>query len=353
MSLVDCYNQAIEQGLIHDDLNQRQMLPHLQRIIDEMTKAPRALIFRRRKKIQGLYLVGPVGGGKTYLMDLFYQYLPEPRKYRRHFLSFMQQIDSQLRQLQGQADPILGIAKQLARQYRLLCLDEFIVTDLAQAMLLGGLLPALIAQDVILVATSNTALADLYPKGINRAYFMPTIKLLQAHCEELTLGSQRDYRLGRVAELNAYLYPLSAENQQRFNKQIQILAAGQPVFQQALMVQERSIEALAVTEHLVCFEFEAICQRPRCLLDYIELASRFETFFIANLPNLSELKDPAPVLLWIQLVDVLYDKHCRLLVSAALPPSELYTKGPFLQDFARTLSRLEEMQSIEYLSNNR
>jgi cell division protein ZapE len=350
MRLLDIYNSAIKQGDIQDDSVQRQLLISFQRVADDIKKNKRWYHFGRKMAIKGLYLVGSVGVGKTYLMDLFYHNVPEPRKKRVHFLMFMQELDQQLRELQGQADPILTIAADLAHQYRVLCLDEFIVTDLAQAMMLSELLPALVARQVVLVATSNTRLAALYRGGVNRDYFIPTIQLLQQQCEEVVVNSSVDYRIGRPPEVSAYLYPLSNVNRQLFARQFELLAGEKHTKCQELMVQNRPIRVIEANSAAVWFEFTSICAMPRCQLDYIELAARFPTICVANIPVLSDLPNNTPVVLFIQLVDVLYDRGIRLIVSAAVKATDLYDSGPLLTDFSRTLSRLEEMQSTDYLA---
>ncbi len=350
MRLVESYNAAIKQGDIQDDRVQRQLLNAFQQVTDEIKKVQKWYHFGRRLQVKGLYIVGPVGVGKTYLMDLFYHHLSEPRKKRVHFLLFMQQLDKQLRQLQGQADPILAIAADLAKNCRVLCLDEFIVTDLAQAMMLSELLPALVAQQVVLIATSNTRLADLYLGGVNRDYFLSTIQLLQQQCQEVVVDSSIDYRIGRPPEVSAYLYPLSKVNRQLFARQFKLLAGEQHTQCQELMVQNRPIRVMEVNSAAVWFEFTSICAMPRCQLDYIELAARFPTLCVANIPVLSDMSNTTPVVLFIQLVDVLYDRGIRLMVSAAVKAKDLYVNGPLLTDFSRTLSRLEEMQSTDYLA---
>lgn len=349
MTLLDRYTTAVQRGDIQDDAAQRDVLPFLQTIVDAIDK-PSMWYRWRRSALKGLYLVGPVGSGKTYLMDLFYQSLSKTGKMRVHFLSWMQQLDQQLRQRQGQANPVQAIAADMAKIYRVICIDEFIVADLAQAMILTELLPILFAARVVLVATSNTKMEDLYLNGVNRDYFLPTIRQMQQQCAECQLNTGIDYRVGRPPEVNAYLYPLSACNQQCFSEQFSMLAHGANPSIDAICIQNRMISVEKVAASIVWFEFAVICNSPRCQFDYIEIAQRYSSVCVANVPILSQLKQTTSVVLFIQFVDILYDRGVRLLISAAVKASDLYIEGPMLSEFARTLSRLEEMQSTDYLA---
>lgn len=352
MSLTDAYLAALQRGDIHDDSEQRRLLIPLQQLAAALQSQQAWYRFLLPKRIiQGLYISGPVGVGKTYMMDLFYQYLPDTHKIRAHFLHFMQQIDQKLRSLQGQRDPILHIATELATQYHIICIDEFIVEDVAYAMILGELLQALFALGVVIVATSNTKIEDLYRNGMNRERFLPAIALLRRQCIEIDLQSSIDYRLGKSLHLHAYFYPLTSENQQMFAEQFQTLAVS-PNDQQSILVQTRMISVVKMSQTVVWFEFATICAMPRCQLDYIELSEYYHTIFISNIPKLSEISTTTATVLFIQLVDVLYDRGIRLIISAAVPAHELYQTGPFATEFVRTLSRLEEMQSEDYLERH-
>ena len=350
MLLADAYIAALERGEIQEDKEQQRLLRPLQLIADALC-AEQAWYkhFLPRKNIQGLYITGQVGIGKTYMMDLFYQYLPEKNKLRAHFLHFMQQIDQKLRFLQGQKNPILSIAKELSEQYRIICIDEFMVDDMAYAMILGGLLRALFDLRVVIVATSNTPIQNLYRNGMNRERFLPAIDLLQKYCNEIDLHTSIDYRLGKPVHLHAYLYPLNADNEQLLAQQFWSLAVTAST-DKTISIQSRSIEVILQSETVIWFEFDTICAMPRCQLDYLELAEKYHTIFISNIPQLNTIMTNTAVVLFIQLVDILYDKGIRLIISAAVPAQDLYVSGPFSNEFARTLSRLEEMQSEAYLN---
>lgn len=351
-SLTDAYVAAIHRGDIHEDNEQRRLLSPLQSVADALqSQQAWYRLLLPKHSIRGLYITGPVGAGKTYMMDLFYQYLPNQHKLRAHFLHFMQEIDQKLRFLQGQSDPMLQIAKDVAKEYQVICIDEFMVQDMAHAMMLGELLQALFALRVVFIATSNTKIDDLYQNGMNRERFLPAIALLHQHCDEINLQSNIDYRLGKQVHLHAYVYPLNPQNQALLTDQFQTLAVAVSS-EKVVSVQSRLISVVKLSQTVIWFDFDTLCGLPRCQLDYIELAERFHTVFVSNIPQLSSSEATTGVVLLMQLVDVLYDRGIRLIVSAAVPAQELYQKGSFLKAFSRTVSRLEEMQSDEYLNRH-
>ncbi|PJD93549.1 MAG: cell division protein ZapE [Legionella sp.] len=353
MMLRDAYDAALQCSDIKEDSEQRRLLAPLQRVANVIASQHAWYRFLLPKQtLKGLYISGPVGVGKTYMMDLFYQNLPDERKMRIHFLHFMQQIDEKLRFLQGQADPVQKIAAEFAKQYRLICIDEFMVNDVAHAMILAELLHALFTQRVILVATSNTKIDDLYLHGMNRERFLPALGLLHQYCEEIALHSSIDYRLGKPVTLHAYVYPLTANNQRLLEAQFHGLAENDITLGGTILIQSRLISVIQSSQDIIWFDFNVICAMPRSQLDYLELADKFHTIFISNVPDLGQLASHTAVVLLIQLVDVLYDRGIRLVMSAAVEMHQLYLSGPMQQDFVRTLSRLEEMQSDSYLSRH-
>lgn len=349
MSLIDAYDAAIARGDIADDPLQRKVLESMHRLSLELDEPISSswLPWRKPPIVKGVYLFGEIGVGKTFLMDLFYQEVREPRKARFHFHHFMQQIDAQLRKRQGQKNPLQAIAADFAQSIRLLCFDEFLVHDVAYAMILGDLLQALFAQGLVLVATSNTAPDNLYRNGVHRERFIPAIELIKARTEVINLGVKKDYRLGRAPKLDAYLTPLGPETTQRLQEQFAFFA---PEFQEqgVLEVQNREIPYLYCGERTVWFDFRSICNLPRSQLDYLEIARRFDTIFVSDVPRLTD-KDTIHAILLVHFIDVLYDLGLRLILSAAVPLEELYTEGEMSTEFKRTLSRLQEMQSIDYL----
>ena len=348
MTLMDEYDAAVLRADIHNDPLQRDVILDLQRVADELVATRRSWFsWARKKPVQGLYLYGPVGIGKTYLVDLFYQYVDEPHKSRFHFHHFMQQVDAELRRLQGQKDPLKTIAAGIAKTTRLLCFDEFLVHDVADAMILAELLQAILAEGVVLVATSNTSPDDLYLNGVQRDRFLPAIYLINHHCQVLALAEKCDYRVGRVPLQQAYLYPLNKAAEKSLTQQFLAVAAS--VSEQTdVSVQNRLIPFVKCGERAVWFKFDVICNLPRSQLDYLEIADRFDTVFVSDIPLLTS-KEIGRVILLIHFIDVMYDRGIRLIVSAAVPAEQLYKEGEMLKEFQRTLSRLEEMQSEDYI----
>lgn len=347
MSLIKAYEERISVSDISDDPAQRTVILQMQRVAEELaTSTSSWRNLWRKKPVHGLYLYGPVGVGKTYLGDLFYEYVPEKRKARFHFHQFMQQVDAQLRQLQGQKDPLKRIAAKVAESTRLLCFDEFMVYDVAHAMILAKLLQELFEHDVVLVATSNTKPDDLYPNGPQRERFLPAIELIKQHCYVDSIVQHADYRLGRAPKEQAYLCPLNEASEQALQRQFASVAGS---IQEGgeLTIQHRAIPFVMCTERAVWFQFDVICNLPRSQLDYLELADRFDRIIVSNIPKLSA-DDTMKVILLINFIDVMYDRGIRLVISAAVPLNELYVEGEMLSSFQRTLSRLEEMQSEDY-----
>ncbi|ASQ44890.1 cell division protein ZapE [Legionella clemsonensis] len=352
MTLIKRYEEIIASGEIEDDPIQRTVLASMQRVCDEL-RLPRRSWFNWLQKLPqpiGLYLYGPVGVGKTFLMDLFYEQVEEQHKARIHFHHFMQQVDGQLRHLQGQKDPLRRIATELAKTIRLLCFDEFLVHDVADAMILAELLRALFAQGIVLVATSNTQPDDLYLNGIRRERFLPAIALIKTHCEVLCLGEKRDYRLGRESLRTAYLYPLNAATEASLIEQF--MAISKTVKnRESLSVQKRNIPFIKCSETAVWFDFNVICNLPRSQLDYLEIAERFDTVFVSNIPQLTA-NDTIHAILLMHFIDVMYDRGIRVVMSADVPIEQLYIEGEMSQSFKRTRSRLQEMQSVDYLQRH-
>nr|HAT8714543.1 cell division protein ZapE [Legionella jordanis] len=352
MNLIEDYERAIEGGDIEDDPRQREVLQSMQRLGDELLLPKRSWLNWLQKTPQpvGLYIHGPVGVGKTYLMDLFFQAAEEQRKVRIHFHHFMQQVDGQLRRIQGQKDPLKRIASEFAKTIRLLCFDEFIVNDVTHAMILAELLKALFAEGIILLATSNTAPDDLYRNGLHRERFLPAISLIKTHCEIIGLREERDYRLGRQSLHTAYVYPLNSDTERILEEQFNAIS-NPSESNGSLLIQHRSIPFKRRSQRAVWFDFDVICNLPRSQLDYLEIAEQFDTIFISGVPKLRE-QDTIFAILLIHFIDVMYDRGIRVIISAAVPIEELYLKGEMMVSFKRTLSRLQEMQSVDYLKRH-
>jgi len=256
-------------------------------------------------------------------------------------------VDAQLRRLQGTADPLIHIADAMAKTARVLCLDEFLVNDIADAMILGELLNALFERGVVIVSTSNMPPDDLYRNGIQRARFLPAIAAIKAHCEVLSLNEQRDYRLGRQINLETWLSPLNEQNNDTMRNQF-VLLEKEPQTNGEIAIQTRDIPYIMMGMRSIWFDFKVICNVPRSQLDYLEIAKRFDTVFVSGIPALEE-RDTVYAILLIHFVDVMYDCGIRLVFSAAIPLEQLTIQGEVAQSFKRTISRLQEMQSSDYL----
>ncbi len=346
MILLTHYESAVKRGDIVSDPIQRAVLIAMQKLVDGKNKSN---WFRRRQPLKGIYLHGSVGVGKTFLIDLLFKHLSERKKARYHFHHFMQQVDIKLRKIQGQKNPLIQVAKDIAKTTRILCFDEFLVHDVAHAMILAELLQALMRCGVLLVISSNTAPDELYHHGIQRARFLPAIELIKTHCELIHLTENTDYRRGRPPDFKAYLHPLNEHNQDIMNKQFEqinpkVEAKG------VISVQNRDIPFLKRGAKSIWFDFNTICNLPRCQSDYLEIANRFETIFLSDIPALDE--HAVAALLFIYFIDVLYDRGIRLIVSAEVPVEELYQKGRMQEAFKRTSSRLLEMQAVDYLQRH-
>lgn len=337
--IFEAYQVAVNCHKIEDSSAQRMILPSFQRILDQYLLK----FLWRWKPVLGLYLQGSVGVGKTFLMDLFYQCITDARKERHHFHDFMQIIDQQLRQRQGQSDPLKKIAKSWSKKVRILCLDELLVEDIAHAMILAELLQALISNGVILVITSNSLPEQLYYNGLQRARFIPAINLLKQHCELCILKDNQDHRLGHDARPQSYIFPINEKNQALMTQYYMQLTENKPEAK-VLRVENRLIPSMSYHGEVVWFSFQVLCQVPRSQLDYLSIAKRFGTIFLSGVSALSG----ESVILFIRLIDVLYDRGVRLLVYADVPLEELYLGTEYAEIFLRTRSRLIEMQSIAY-----
>lgn len=347
MTLISVYEAAVASGDICDDPLQRAILSEFEGLLGELSR-PKRRWFGARRLIRGIYLYGSVGAGKTYLVDLFYHQLTIPDKKRFHFHQFMQEIDLELRRLQGKKNPVRHLALALSKTTRLLCLDEFLVRDVADAMILSELLQALFQAGIVLVVAANTAPNALYWNGVHRDRFLPAISLITTHCRVLPITAHHDYRRGRLSSTTpVYWTPVTPDATAAMMQQF--TALGMPIDESIeLMIQHRLINCIRRSAHAVWFSFEDLCRVPRCQLDYLELAEQFETLFLSDIPVLSE-RSTGDALLFIHLIDVLYDRGVQLIASAEAAPALLYPKGPLLASFQRTLSRLDEMQSMDYL----
>jgi cell division protein ZapE len=347
MKLEKNYEAAIASGLIINEPSQKEALFYFQTMLDALQKNRRHwLPWKKKTLLRGLYLYGPVGAGKTYLMDLFYHQLHEKGKVRLHFHHFMQRIDAELRKLQGTKNPLQVIAKSFASHSRVLCLDELLVNDVAHAMILAELFQALFSEGIMLVVTSNTAPGDLYKGGVQYDRFFPAITAINTHCDIHQLISSRDFRLGRELVLKTYMHPLGDETEALLEDQFKAL---DPFVKEGGMitVETREIPYIMRSEKAIWFEFGVLCNIPRSQTDYLAIAKRFKTVFISNIPKLKE--ESVQTFLLTHLIDVFYDEHIRLVLSSEVELSMLFEEGRLSNTFYRTYSRLQEMQSSDYI----
>lgn len=299
--------------------------------------------------LRGVYLWGGVGRGKTLLMDLFFQSLPVQLGERAHFYRFMRQVHAELRKVKSRSDPLDTVAERLAARLRVLCLDEFFVSDIADAMMLRGLFAGLFSRGVTLVATSNTAPQDLYKDGLQRQRFLPAIEMLQSHVEVLHLDSGIDYRLRQLEQAPTYLDSKLPATAGQLKQRFAALAGGSAAGPTTLSVENRHIKAQATGAGMVWFEFKDICEGPRSQNDYIELARLYHTVFISNVPEFTRGNENA-ARRFIMLVDEFYDRNVNVVISAAAAPALLYHGERLQLEFLRAASRLVEMQTQAYLA---
>ncbi len=301
--------------------------------------------------VRGIYFYGGVGRGKTYIMDILYESLPFKNKLRTHFHRFMQRVHAELNELKQQKNPLELVAARLAQEVRIICFDEFYVSDIGDAMILGGLLEHLTDAGVVLVATSNIHPDRLYENGLQRARFLPAIALLHRHTRIIELDGGIDYRLRALEQATIYYSPLGAHAHASLMRGFRSLTPEHAeVFESCgIEVLGRRIPAKFCADDVVWFEFSELCGGPRSAYDYVELAKIYHAVLLADVPHLGADKDDV-VRRFVSLVDELYDHNVKLLISAAVPLQDLYKGGALSFVFERTRSRLLEMQSHEYLA---
>lgn len=352
------YAEGVARGAWSDDPAQHAALRELDRVHAVLVQAPQRgildrLFGRPPETPTGLYLWGGVGRGKTFLIDLFYDGLPIVEKRRTHFHRFMREVHAALRAHAGESDPLAKIARQWRGDLRVLVLDEFFVTDIGDAMLLGRLLERLFAEGVALVTSSNTEPDNLYAHGLQRERFLPAIAQLKAHTKVLLLDSPRDYRLRALTKSPVYRAPLDAQSEGWLAQRWSELTAGMPSDPGAtnghLEIEGRRIPVRATAEGHAWFDFAALCEGPRAASDYIEIATEHHTVLVGGIPQLDDTRND-PARRFVHLIDEFYDRNVNLVCTAAAPPPQLYTGTKLAHAFERTASRLIEMQSAEYLA---
>jgi cell division protein ZapE len=300
---------------------------------------------------KGVYMHGGVGRGKSFLMDCFFQAVPLTRKTRLHFHEFMREVHRELQELKGTVNPLDELGKRIARRFRLICFDEFHVADVTDAMILHRLLESMFANRVSIVTTSNFPPDGLYPNGLHRDRILPAIELLKRKLEVINVDAGTDYRQRTLQHLKLYHTPLGEAAEAEMHKAFSELAEAHDE-DRVLHIEHRELRSIRRAGGVVWFDFRTLCGGPRSQNDYLEIASRFHTLLLSNVPLMPpRMASEARRFTW--LVDVLYDRRIKLIVSAEAAPEDLYTEGPLVHEFPRTVSRLHEMQSAEYLAERR
>lgn len=359
------YQQALNEGSHQPDDVQREAVNRLDTIYQELTAKPADVVqsgglkaaFGRllgKKEpqvstpVRGLYMWGGVGRGKTWLMDMFYQSLPGTRKQRLHFHRFMLRVHEELTALQGQSDPLDIVAEWFKAETDVLCFDEFFVSDITDAMLLGGLMKALFARGITLVATSNIPPDELYRNGLQRARFLPAIDAIKQHCDIMNVDAGVDYRLRTLTQAHLWLSPLNADTQSQMDKLWLALAGTARTNMPVLDINHRPLQTQGVENQTLAVSFTTLCVDARSQHDYIALSRLFHTVMLLDVPVMTPLME-SEARRFIALVDEFYERHVKLVVSAEVPLYEVYQGERLKFEFQRCLSRLQEMQSEEYL----
>ena len=348
------YQAAAQQPNFIRDEAQAVAIEHLDRLWTEL------MMFKRKRNRflgrslrspqvpKGLYFYGGVGRGKSFLMDAFFGCLPYKRKRRVHFHAFMAEIHQRLKGLKSEANPLKAVASEIAQETRVLCFDEFHVSDIADAMILGRLLENLLNEGVVLVATSNYAPSELYPQGQNRSSFLPTIALIESSLTVLNVDGGEDYRLRTLKPAEIFFVPSNEENENKLAELFKEMAHTSGLNPGISIIHDREIPHKAKSDKAIWFDFRALCFGPRSQADYLYLAENYEIVFVSGLERLTpQEKAEARRLTW--LIDVLYDFRVKLCATSAVDVNDIYVEGDFAAEFTRTASRMVEMQSEVYL----
>ncbi|MGF6193063.1 cell division protein ZapE [Serratia sp. 2723] len=361
------YQQALDAGEYQADAVQRQAVTQLDQIYQALQQLPapaaanagkrRTLLNRwlgkreetpAQRPVQGLYMWGGVGRGKTWLMDLFFHSLPGDRKLRLHFHRFMLRVHEELTELQGQENPLEIVADGFKAQTDVLCFDEFFVSDITDAMLLATLLQALFARGITLVATSNIIPDNLYRNGLQRARFLPAIDLINEYCNVMNVDAGIDYRLRTLTQAHLYLTPLNQQTQDTMDRIFLKLAGHAGEEAPVLQINHRPMPTLRAVEGVLAIDFHTLCEEPRSQLDYIALSRLYHSVILYNVRIMGPLKENT-ARRFLALVDEFYERHVKLVIAAEASMFEIYQGEQLKFEFQRCLSRLQEMQSEEYL----
>ncbi|EMM9640459.1 cell division protein ZapE [Providencia rettgeri] len=361
------YQQALADGNYQPDDVQKLAVERLDKIYQNLVNAPSIVPSEKPSglkqrfsrllgkapttsivPVQGLYMWGGVGRGKTWLMDMFYESLPGTRKLRLHFHRFMKKVQEDLMALQGQENPLDIIADEFKKHTDVLCFDEFFVSDITDAMILGTLLEGLFARGITLVATSNIIPDDLYRNGLQRARFLPAIEQIKKYCDVMNVDAGIDYRLRTLTQAHLFLSPINSENRQHLDDIFVKLAGKQGEQSPVLEVNHRKMQAIRTAEGVLAIEFKVLCEEPRSQNDYIYLSNCYHTILLYNVPAMGT-NDENSARRFLALIDEFYERKVKLIINAAVPMESLYQGQLLAFEYQRCLSRLQEMQSEEYL----
>lgn len=355
VSPAERYQIDINQNGFEEDSSQKNAIDHLQTLYETLLASDQrsylARLFSKKKDvIKGLYFWGGVGRGKTYLMDTFFESLPFEKKMRTHFHRFMRRIHKEMKLLEKQKDPLVVIANKLASEASVICFDEFFVVDITDAMILANLLDALFERGVVLVTTSNIEPAGLYKDGLQRDRFLPAIFLLEKYTTVVNVDGGIDYRLRTLEQASLYYTPVNEESKLNLSNFFYSLVPDKDAICAGvdIEVEGRAITAVMEAEDVVWFEFSALCDGPRSQNDYIELAREYHAVIVEGVPLLGSGNDDQ-ARRFIYLVDEFYDRNVKLILSAESNVEALYSEGRLSFEFQRTISRIQEMQSTDYL----
>lgn len=354
-----CYQRDITQKGFSKDPAQAEAVKHLQNLFELLTQSPeksfiqkiQSTFGRPQEPVRGLYFWGGVGRGKTWLMDTFYHCLPFQKKLRMHFHHFMRRVHEELKTLEGQKNPLPIVAERLAKEARIICFDEFFVSDITDAMILGGLMEHLFHNGVTLVATSNVEPDQLYKDGLQRARFLPAIDLLKKNTRVVNVDGGTDYRLRLLEKANTYYWPLNDENHRQLQQIFSDLAPDPEVTEsyQSIEIIGRQINSVKLCQDVGWFTFTDLCDGPRSQNDYIELARLYHSVILQAVPQFDTNRNDQ-ARRFINLIDEFYDRGVKLIISSEVHLEALYASGTLSFQFQRTLSRLQEMQTTQYLA---
>jgi cell division protein ZapE len=352
--LIDFLEPLLDQRRSTLDHAQIAALDRLQRLADDLVafsaarKSALKRLFGGPDVPRGVYLWGGVGRGKSLLMDSFYATVGIRRKTRAHFHAFMRDVHEALARLKDEADPLAAVAAQIANRYRLICLDEFHVDDIADAMILGRLLEGLFANGVVLVVTSNYAPDGLWPNGLLRERFLPAIERIKASLDVVEVDAGVDYRLRALEHVETFHVPAGAAADAAMTAAFEAMRSG-PDESTHLTIDGRTLAARRRAGSIVWFDFGSLCDGPRSQRDYLDIARRFSVVFLSDIPRMgADAGDRARRFTW--LIDILYDHRVKLVASAGVAPGALYAEGPNVRDFSRTVSRIAEMRTRDYIA---